>query len=113
VHGPGGLGKTSLLDVFATLAEAAGARVVRLDGRTLVPSPSSLLAALRSSIDVADGDAPVSASERLVLLVDSYERLAPVDDWLRTRLLPRFPENALTVIASRTPPASAWRADPG
>jgi hypothetical protein len=113
VHGPGGLGKTSLMDVFATLAEASGARVVRLDGRDLVPTPPSLLAGLRASVDVPDGDAPISSAERLVVLVDSYERLAPLDDWLRTRLLPRFAAGAFTVLAGRTPPTAAWRADPG
>ncbi|HEY6556467.1 MAG TPA: AAA family ATPase [Polyangiaceae bacterium] len=126
VHGPGGLGKTSLMDVFAALAEEAGARVVRLDGRDLVPSPASLLAALRALVDGPEGlvgdrlpsagladDAPISASERLVVLIDSYEHLAPLDDWLRTRLLPRFSTSALTVIAGRMPPAAAWRADPG
>jgi len=113
VHGPGGLGKTSLMDVFATLAAESGARVVRLDGRDLVPTPPSLLATASASVDVPDGDAPISVAERLVVLVDSYERLAPLDDWLRTRLLPRFPASALTVIAGRTPPAAAWRADPG
>jgi hypothetical protein len=113
LHGPGGIGKTGLLDVFAALAEDAGARVIRLNGRDLIPSPSSLLATLGSSVHVPNGDARISSSERLVVLVDSYERLAPVDDWLRTRLLPRFPANALTVIAGRTPPAPAWRADSG
>jgi hypothetical protein len=31
---------------------------------------------------------------------------------VRTRLLPRLPAIALTVIAGRTPPGAAWRADP-
>ena len=47
-----------------------------------------------------------------MVLVDTYERLAPLDDWLRTRFLPRLPANALTVIAGRSAPSSAWRADP-
>jgi hypothetical protein len=109
VHGPGGLGKTTLMDVFATLAEDAGAHVVRLDARDFVPSPASLLAAL----SFADGDAPITFPKRLVILIDSYERLAPVDEWLRTRLLPRLPANALTVLTGRSPPTAAWRADPG
>ena len=113
IHGPGGLGKTSLLDLFGSLADDAGARVVRLDGRALVPSPASVLAALRESVGLPEGDATLHLSERLVVLVDSYEWLASLDDWLRTTLLPRFPANALTVIAGRTPPATAWRADPG
>jgi hypothetical protein len=113
IHGPGGLGKTTLLDAFATIAQEAAAQVVRLDGRALVPSPASVLAALRASVDVADGDVTIPSSERLVVLIDSYERFAPIDDWLRTWLLPRLPANALTVIAGRTPPAATWRADAG
>ena len=49
---------------------------------------------------------------RLVVLCDTYERLAPLDDWVRTRLLPRLPASALTVVAGRAAPGSAWRADP-
>jgi hypothetical protein len=39
VHGPAGIGKTRLLDVFAGLAADSGASIVRVDGRDLVPSP--------------------------------------------------------------------------
>ena len=38
--GPGGIGKTSLLQVLAEQAETSGASVVRLDGRELTPSPA-------------------------------------------------------------------------
>ena len=47
-----------------------------------------------------------------MVLVDTYERLAPLDDWVRTGLLPRLPATALTVTAGRMPPGAAWRADP-
>ena len=46
------------------------------------------------------------------MLLDTYERLAPLDDWVRTRLLPRLPPTALTVVAGRVGPGPAWRADP-
>jgi energy-coupling factor transporter ATP-binding protein EcfA2 len=115
VHGPAGIGKTSLLDVFAGLAAHAGASVVRLDGRDLSPSPPAVLEALRGVLPVPDGEdasgEPPDA-DRLVVLIDTYERLGPLDDWLRTRLLPRLPATALTVVAARMPPSSAWRADP-
>ena len=58
-------------------------------------------------------EGPISSrAARIVLLVDSYEHLAPLDDWLRTRLMPRLPQTALTVIAGRAAPSAAWRADP-
>jgi hypothetical protein len=115
VHGPAGIGKTSLLDVFAGLAADAGAIVVRLDGRDLVPSPPAVVEALHGVLQVSDGEGPIvvpSDIDRLVVLFDTYERLAPLDDWVRTRLLPRLPATALTVAAGRAPPGSAWRADP-
>jgi hypothetical protein len=114
IHGPPGIGKTSLLDVLAGLAADAGARVVRLNGRDLVPSPPAVLQAL-GVLGVPEGEgaiAGLSDSGRLVVLFDTYERLSPLDDWVRTRLLPRLPATALTVVAGRTPPDSAWRADP-
>jgi hypothetical protein len=114
IHGPPGIGKTSLLDVLAGVAADAGARVVRLDGRDLVPSPPAVLQAL-GVLEVPEEEgaiAGLSNSGRLVVLFDTYERLSPLDDWLRTRLLPRLPATALTVVAGRTPPDSSWRADP-
>ena len=113
VHGPGGIGKTSLLDVFAGLAADAGKSVVRLDGRDLPPSPPAVLEALGQVLDVSDGDKPIAdPSGQIVLLLDSYEQVAPLDDWVRTTLIPRLPASALTVIAGRTPPNAGWRADP-
>ena len=46
-----------------------------------------------------------------VLLVDTYELLAPLDDWLRDTLLPQLPARSLVVIAGRNEPATAWRTD--
>jgi hypothetical protein len=115
VYGPAGIGKTRLLDVFAELAAAAGASVVRLDGRDLVPSPPAVLEALGGVLEVPEGDGAIAGPSdggRLVVLLDTYERLGPLDDWVRTGLLPRLPATALTVAAGRMPPGSAWRADP-
>ena len=47
------------------------------------------------------------------MLLDSYERLAVLDDWVREELLPDLPVKAVTVLAGRLPPGPGWRADPG
>ena len=115
IYGPPGIGKTTLLDRCAGLATDAGAVVVRLDGRDLLPSPTAVLEALGEVLAVSDGEGAIgepSGGGRVVVLLDTYERLAPLDDWVRTRLLPRLPVTALAVIAGRAAPSAGWRADP-
>jgi hypothetical protein len=112
-YGPGGVGKSCLIDVLAARAEQARAHIVRLDGRDLPVSARAVLDLLGESLEVPEGEGPINSSgRRIVLFVDSYEYLAPLDDWLRTRLLPRLPQTALTVIAGRAAPGATWRADP-
>jgi AAA ATPase domain len=111
--GPGGIGKTSLLEAIAEQAEEAGGRrVVRLDGRELPSSPRVALDVVREALGTAEGDETLASPEgRLVLLFDAYERLGGLDEWVRTWLLPRLPASALTVVAGRELPGPAWRAD--
>lgn len=112
VHGPGGIGKSSLLGILAELATGAGAEVVRIDGRAIAAVPDSLLGALSPSLLVSKEDSSACASRRVVVLIDSYERLASMDDWIRTDLLPRLPASSLVVMAGRHPPGTEWRSDP-
>ncbi|MGW3202351.1 hypothetical protein ACWDBD_49285 [Streptomyces sp. NPDC001118] len=98
LHGPGGIGKSALLDVLADVAVAAGADPITIDGRHVPPVPSSLEAH--------------STGGRAVLLLDTYELLAPIDDWVREEFLPALPADAVVVIAARRPPSSPWLADP-
>ncbi|QIX51281.1 ATP-binding protein [Rhodococcus sp. DMU1] len=111
LYGPGGIGKTSLLDEVADLAVGAGSVLVRLDGRDLVPAPAAVLASLAEHLDL-DADRIATASgQRLVMVIDTYEALAPIDGWIRRDLLPRLPDSAVTVIAGRSPPSPQWRSD--
>jgi hypothetical protein len=116
VHGPGGVGKTVLLGEFARLAGDAGVPVVRLDGRDVDPSPPGMLAALARALDEPSAGSPMETLARRprgVLLVDTYETLAPLDAWVRRVLLPELPGGHLVVLAGRDPPAPGWLADAG
>ena len=44
-----------------------------------------------------------------VLLLDTYELLAGLDDWLRDTLLPQLPAGSLAVIAGRNEAGTSWR----
>ena len=104
VHGPGGIGKTTLLDAMARRTRTGGRQVTYLDGRDVECSPAAVLAAVRERT-VDDPSA--------VLLVDGYELLTPLDRWFRTEFLPARPADAVTVVAGREAPAAAWWLDPG
>jgi hypothetical protein len=49
----------------------------------------------------------------VVLLVDGYEELGPIDGWLRQGFLPGLPADWVVVLAGRGAPAAPWRSDPG
>jgi DNA-binding winged helix-turn-helix (wHTH) protein len=112
--GAGGAGKTTLVDEFARVSEELGRTAVRLDGRNIEPSAAAFLAALSQAIG-ADGVDVRAVREQWpaggVLFVDTYEHLAPLDDWMRQTLLPQLPAQTLVVIAGRDEPAPAWRTD--
>lgn len=115
LHGPGGVGKSALLDEFAREAQRRGARALRLDGRDLDPTPAGFWAALCAALEVDDADAAhkaLTAPPRTLLLLDTYERLTPLDGWLRRVFLPQLPARTLAVFAGRNPPSAVWRADP-
>ena len=112
--GAGGVGKTTLIDELTRIAYDEGRAVVRVDGRNVEPTPAGFLVALAESIDADGVDAPQILKAwpaAAVLFVDTYEWLAPIDDWLRRTMLPQLPARTLVVIAGRDEPAPAWRSD--
>jgi hypothetical protein len=116
VHGPGGIGKTSLLHQYTRLAREAGATTVRIDGRSVDPSPTGLLLALGAALEPSAASDPIdmlASLPRAVLMFDTYEALAPIDAWLRESLLPALPARTVVVLAGRNLPPTGWRTDPG
>ncbi|GAA3218769.1 ATP-binding protein [Actinocorallia longicatena] len=103
LHGPGGIGKTTLLGQFRMRAQAAGRHVVSVEGCAVDCSPEAFRKA------VSDGDGRTDQ----VLLLDGYEYLATLDGWMREEFLPSVPAETVVVLAGRDPPNPQWRADPG
>ena len=89
IHGPPGIGKTRLLDVYAALAADAGATVVRLDGRELAPVAAGRAERLGGGARRARRATVPSPGRPTAAdwwsCATPIERLAPLDDWVRTR----------------------------
>ena len=117
IYGPGGIGKTALLHQFRMRAQAAGRTVVFVDGRDVDCSPEGVQAALdravtRSGTAVPEPH-PLGGLTPAVLMLDGYERLGPVDSWIRDEFLPSLQAGTVVVLAGRDPPGAPWRSDPG
>ncbi|MDT7593767.1 MAG: hypothetical protein QOH45_3298, partial [Pseudonocardiales bacterium] len=102
LHGPGGVGKSTLLRRLADDAVTAGRTVVRVDGRLVASSTAAFTAAAGSTVVTSD----------LVLLIDNFEHCQALESWLREDFLPQLSEDVLVVIAGRNPPSPSWRTDP-
>ncbi|MGH2957101.1 MAG: ATP-binding protein [Solirubrobacterales bacterium] len=116
VHGPGGVGKSALLERFAEIASGAGVDTVRVDLSGVAPTPAAVLAELAAPLGLPDDIPPLevlSAGRQRVLLLDTYEAAAPIDAWIRERFLPALAAGTLVVLAGRNPPPPDWLADPG
>lgn len=113
LHGPGGIGKSSLVEAFARIASGLGATVARLDGRAVGTSAADVIRALLQWMIIPDDGGPIeSPSGQLVIMIDNFDRLAALGRWLREDLLPRLPADAIIVAAGRNTPDAEWKADP-
>jgi AAA ATPase domain len=98
VHGPGGIGKSTLLRELARRAHMKGQETFFVEGRDLPPMPDALEAVLSGARE----------SARPLILIDTYERMAALDGYLRRGLLPSLPGTTVVVIAGRAEPDPGW-----
>lgn len=119
VHGIGGIGKSSLLNIFAAEAQARGAIVIRLDCRTIKPSPDGFLRELNNAIGGDSADVEQVATrlsqvgERVILALDTYEVFRMMDTWLRQVFIPSLSDSVHIVLCGREAPVAAWYTTPG
>jgi hypothetical protein len=119
VHGVGGIGKSSLLEVFASQAQGQGAVVIKLDCRTIKPSEEGFLLELHMAIGGDSTDLEAVATrlsqlgERVILALDTYEVFRMMDTWLRQVFIPSLGDTVRVVLFGREAPVSAWFTTPG
>jgi hypothetical protein len=100
VHGPGGIGKTTLLDAFAARAGALGWCVHHWTADQLV----------EFDVDVDELGEIAARPGRQVLIVDGCDDKAATWRQLRVRVGERLTVGNRLVVASRQPPEESWHA---
>lgn len=123
IHGPGGIGKSTLLRLFA---ERVGReRVLLIDGNLGLRRPADFLVRVRQELErqgsrldgLAASDPAVLADAvnvyaedqgGLLLLCDAFEKWAPIEDWFRERWLPELHPRVRCCLAGRSPLEGEW-----
>jgi hypothetical protein len=98
IHGPGGIGKSTLLRELGRRAQEYGRSPRLVDARELAPVPGEIEQALEG----------VDAEQLPLVMFDTYERMAAAGAYLRQRLLPSLPEQSVVILAGRNPPEPEW-----
>lgn len=111
VFGGPGIGKSA---VVSAAVSAARRRALVFDAGRVEPTPSAFLQKageiLGEPLESADALAETMGRQnRSLLVVDGYERLGLLDDWVRDVLVPALPATSSTILVSRRPPNRAWR----
>ena len=105
VYGVAGIGKSALLEAFASCCHASGQKVWRVDCAAIDPTEAGFRSAL--------GRAGWEPGARGVVLVDTYEVFRIADPWLRHEFAPSVGDEVRFVIAGRDAPMLEWATERG
>lgn len=118
VYGPGGIGKTSLIERLRAEAAVNETVFVGIDATGVPPEPNALLTALANAVGLCEPAGTVAELtvgfplHRSVLVIDSFEHLELISGWVRDTLLPALPSQVTVVLAGRQAPDTRWTAHP-
>lgn len=125
IHGPGGIGKSTLLRLVA--GRLGGRRAILVDGSWGFARPEDVLARVRQELaargaavaDWADGapddvtralNAYAAAQGGILLALDAFEKWGLVEDWLRDEWLPGLDPLVRVCTAGRQRLVGPWQA---
>jgi DNA-binding winged helix-turn-helix (wHTH) protein len=119
VHGPGGIGKTTLLERLKSDAARADVVCVSIDASAIALTPAATIAAIAEGLalieataTLQDIGAAMTRSDCRLLMIDSFDATGDASGWVREKLLPALPAQVRIVVAGRNAPDTLWTAHP-
>jgi DNA-binding winged helix-turn-helix (wHTH) protein len=119
VHGPGGIGKTMLLERLRSDATHAGIVCASIDASAMAPTQTAMVAAIAEDLaliettaTLQDIGAAMTSSDCRLLLIDSFDAMGDASGWVREKLLPALPAQVRIIVAGRNAPDTLWTAHP-
>lgn len=127
VYGTGGIGKSSLLHAFQEYCSADGYRDIAIEGHSSIQTPSAFCSHILQTVGVPSSPADHATDvvdtciarlnnmierQPVVLLLDAYECMDILDQWLREYFLVKLNKRLIIVIAGRLPLSEAWYLSP-
>jgi hypothetical protein len=119
IHGPAGIGKTTLVSALDACLEDQGVRRLHIAAGAVEPTPTAILMALGSVLGheartVAEFAAALaSVKDITVVMVDDVDTWRLAASWLRADLIPALPATTRFVFAGTVPPPPAWSVEYG
>ncbi|BAM91527.1 hypothetical protein S58_55500 [Bradyrhizobium oligotrophicum S58] len=119
VHGPAGIGKTTLVSALDACLEDQGVRRLHIAAGAVKPTPTAILTALGSVVShdvrtVAELAAALAGvGDITVVMVDDVDTWRLAASWLRADLIPALPATTRFVLAGSVPPPPAWSVEYG
>ena len=111
IHGPGGIGKTTLLRRFAQTLDAD--RCFYFDGQNGCANPKDFLSRFQAALE--DESASVERLNQyaekhhgIILLIDTFEGCAAIENWLREEFFHQLSPHVKVIMAGRYALADQW-----
>ena len=119
VHGPGGIGKTTLLERLKSDASRTGIVCASIEASAVPATPTGIVAAIAEELALIEttvtlreiGGAMTSLDCRL-FIIDSFDAMEEMSGWVREKLLPTLPAEVKIILAGRNAPDTQWTAHP-
>jgi DNA-binding CsgD family transcriptional regulator len=117
IYGPGGIGKSTLLDGYRRLSEQRHTPYLYFDASDFAVHPERFVQRCATLLQLDEFTLAATLEEitrltesgMVVIAIDTYEEAGELNRWLRENFFAHLPKRCLIVIAGRYPLIELWK----